>query len=110
MACHLGLPVKMGTFKMPKTALLAITIGFAITPAFALEDTNLHDEVSNISTSNLERLERPTEQDKTRLAATCTIDDYELSGTQKICYYRCGGRTTAIQISVGSVCPRVIDG
>lgn len=93
---------------MLKSGLTTSIIAFAMTPAFASEAVNTHNGTSSITP--LERLESLTGEGYMQLAVTCIIDGQELSGTQKICYYKCGGRTTAIKISVGSVCPRLIDG
>ncbi len=45
-----------------------------------------------------------------QLALMCTGAGEELSGGTKVCFYSCAGRTKALEISVGSLCPLTIEG
>lgn len=53
---------------------------------------------------------RPGKPDGIQLAARCFHNSEKVVGTQRICYYRCGGTTaTTYTIRATEICPIFVD-
>ena len=102
---------KLKTIKDSKmNFLVLVTSGLAImccTPGLAMQSSS-HEQAA-VLFKNLQGNQILIQEEEYDVASLCTYVDQELKGSNKVCYYRCGGHMTMITVSSLNVCPRSIN-
>ena len=90
--------------------LVLVTFGLAITcctPVWAMQSSS--HEQPTVLFKTLQGKQNFIQEEEYDVASFCTYVDQELKGSNKVCYYRCGGHMTMITVSSLNICPKSIN-
>lgn len=86
---------------------IAIVASASMVPAWAGQNATL--DASNTTETVSKKFESFLPDKEYQLALMCTKSSEELSGLNKICFYKCAGSTAAITVGIAQLCPISID-